>query len=638
MPILSPVGRKSFKARALMIGMYLLLCAGATTMLYPFLLMISGSTKSAVDAAENRLIPSYLSDDAALYRKHIEAFFNESFEQMQMAYETDAVSFQRLEPPEKINEALIQEWKSFLGEADLPAWTSAASSIRAPVSAGTLPKNLRAFKRELIARFGNRIEDLNRALRTNFVNWNAFWILPENYLQRVETPEDDPFAVAHREFKLSLPAVERYYFIAEGYYKTAYLQTQYTRDIGNYNTQHGTASASWDDVHLPRRAPDVSAAPLEREDWEHFTRDVLNVLWLRLDASAAPAYREYLRAKYQNDIAIFNEKYDVNISAFDQAPLPATAPGEGLARVDWESFLQGWLDPDTQIMHLAPLEAIRIESVEFQFQDFLKNKYGDVLAANTALHTEWRDWRDALPPQQAWHYQHFRSATGALRLEFSTRNFAAVLDYVALHGRGILNTVVYCLLAILAALIVNPLAAYALSRYKPPSAYKMLMFLMLTMAFPPMVTQIPVFLMLRGFGLLNTYWALILPGLANGYAIFLLKGFFDSLPQELYESAAIDGAGEFRVFWQITMSLSQPILAVIALNAFTQAYSNFIMAMLICQDEKMWTLMPWLYQLQSRSGPGVIYASLIIAAIPTFLVFAFCQNIIMRGIVVPVEK
>ncbi|OPZ04884.1 MAG: L-arabinose transport system permease protein AraQ [candidate division BRC1 bacterium ADurb.BinA364] len=161
---------------------------------------------------------------------------------------------------------------------------------------------------------------------------------------------------------------------------------------------------------------------------------------------------------------------------------------------------------------------------------------------------------------------------------------------------------------------------------------------MLTMAFPPMVTQIPIFLMLRRLDLLNTFWALVLPSLAGGYAIFLLKGFFDSLPRELYESAALDGAGEFRIFWQITMSLSKPILAVIALQAFTHAYSNFMMALLICQDEKMWTLMPWLYQLQQRSDQGVIYASLLVAAVPTFIVFALCQNVIMRGIVAPVEK
>lgn len=125
------------------------------------------------------------------------------------------------------------------------------------------------------------------------------------------------------------------------------------------------------------------------------------------------------------------------------------------------------------------------------------------------------------------------------------------------------------------SLIINPIAAYALSRYQPPSAYKVLLFLMLTMAFPPMVTQIPVFLMLREFHLLNT---------------------------------------------------------------FTAAYADFMFALLICQDEKMWTLMPWLYQLQQRSAQGVVFASLLIASIPTFILFVFCQKIIMRGIVVPVEK
>ena len=65
------------------------------------------------------------------------------------------------------------------------------------------------------------------------------------------------------------------------------------------------------------------------------------------------------------------------------------------------------------------------------------------------------------------------------------------------------------------------------------------------------------------------------------------------------------------------MSLSKPILSVIALQAFTMAYSNFMFALLICQDRKMWTLMPWLYQLQQRSAAGVIYASLIVAARPS---------------------
>ena len=110
-------------------------------------------------------------------------------------------------------------------------------------------------------------------------------------------------------------------------------------------------------------------------------------------------------------------------------------------------------------------------------------------------------------------------------------------------------------------------------------------------------------------------------GEANGFFIFLLKGFFDSLPRELYEAADIDGAGEWSKFWIITMSLSKPILAVLALGAFNSAYSEFMMALVIIPDKNMWTLMIWLFQLQGMSHTTVIYASLVIAAIPTFIIF-----------------
>ena len=94
------------------------------------------------------------------------------------------------------------------------------------------------------------------------------------------------------------------------------------------------------------------------------------------------------------------------------------------------------------------------------------------------------------------------------------------------------------------------------------------------------------------------------------------------------------------MFWRITMATSKPILAVVALSAFTLAYGNFMLAFIVCQSQnpKMWTMMVHIYQLQQRSNMGVSFASLVIAAIPTLLVFIFCQNIIMRGIVLPTEK
>jgi len=302
-------------------------------------------------------------------------------------------------------------------------------------------------------------------------------------------------------------------------------------------------------------------------------------------------------------------------------------------------FLEGsYIDPVSGERHMLAVGLIRVCGPDFQFREALKSKYRTIDALNRGLGAHYPDWQSIPLPQRGYHFKSFENNKGWLRWEFVRRNYITVIEEIGLRSRGVFNTVVYCLLAVSLALTVNPLAAYALSRYKPPSTYKVLLYLMLTMAFPPMVTQIPVFLMMRNLNMLNTFWALVLPTMANGYAIFLLKGFFDSLPHELYESAEIDGAGEIRIFLQLTMALSKPILAVIALDAFTLAYSNFMAALLVCQDTRMWTLMPWLYQLQQRSGPGVIYASILIAAIPTFLVFAFCQNIIMRGIVVPVEK
>jgi len=638
MAIISRIGHRQLKARALIFAIYTALLLGAVTMVYPFLLMVSGSTKSNVDTPDPKVIPRFLVNEPALWQKHAEGLFNESIEMMRQVYDVDTAAFDKVETPAVVNAKFADAWLAFLEKRAPEHYYYSVGYIRCPASRGTVPKAMRDFKSQLAGRYEHDIDKVNAAMGTQFASWSAFWIAPEDYILRRNKPGTSAFHLELRKFKAEQPEVNRYYFSVDGAYKVRFIKNKYSKDIEGYNKEHGTAYASYAQVHLDRRLPaGEGRTELERKDWEDFVRTLLNLLWIRADESAAPAYRGFLAAKY-GDIANFNRRYSTTWKSFDVVPLIRSAPEEGLALSDWDAFLQGWKDPDSGVEHTMPAESIIVHSLELQFRDHLKERHATLDAVNAALGTSFEDWMEVMPPQESAHYLAFKGETGRLRKEFVVRNYVTVADHIVLHGRGVFNTVVYCLLAVLSALIVNPLAAYALSRYKPPSSYKVLLFLMMTMAFPPMVTQIPVFLMLRDFNLLNTFWALILPGLANGYSIFLLKGFFDSLPQELYESAEIDGAGEFRIFWQITMSLSKPILAVIALNAFTLAYSNFMFALLLCQDQRMWTLMVWLYRLQSRSGQGVVFASLIIAAIPTFLIFALCQNIIMRGIVVPVEK
>ncbi len=227
---------------------------------------------------------------------------------------------------------------------------------------------------------------------------------------------------------------------------------------------------------------------------------------------------------------------------------------------------------------------------------------------------------------------------GEIKKDFALRNYSYVLDYILLNGRTVFNTVLFCFLAILTQLTVNPLAAFALSRYPIKASGKILIFLLATMAFPAEVALIPSFLLLKDLNLLNTFAALVLPTAASGYMIFLLKGFFDSLPQELYEAGQLDGAKEFTMLLRITLPLSMPVLGYLALLAFMSAYGTFIYAFLVVQDQNMWTLMVWIYQLQSIAPKAVMMAAITLAALPTLVVFLFAQSFIMRGIVLPGER
>ena len=219
-------------------------------------------------------------------------------------------------------------------------------------------------------------------------------------------------------------------------------------------------------------------------------------------------------------------------------------------------------------------------------------------------------------------------------------NYRLVGQYLFMRGRAFVNTVLLVLFSVVASLIVNPLAAYALSRFRMKGTERVILFLLATMAFPAAVTAIPGFLLIRDLGLLNTLAALVLPTVASGMSIFILKGFFDALPRELYEAAAIDGAGEWTVFSKITLPMTTPILAVNALNHFIAAYNSWEWAFLVCQKESQWTIAVWMYQMsQEMAGqPWCVMAGFVLVSIPTALVFLLCQKVILRGIVLPSMK
>jgi multiple sugar transport system permease protein len=634
MPIISQIGKRSFKVRLLYASIYLALSIGAVTMIYPLMLMLSGSVKSESDSWSIKPYPEFWFNELILFQKYTEAKYNVFTQDVQQAWCKPVMSWRTIEKPAAVSPELIRDFRSW--RAEIPAEKRVVGQM-APLSGKMLlAKNLRSYRSYMIRKYNSDLAAYNLASNQLCTSWSGVKPPSEiigRYRNRNLTGE---FLEETIRWRATVTPEDLNVEGARGHYSLGYLYGLYTSLIESYNDAHGTNYKSYGEIPFPYRVP--SEAGLVRQDWTNFVRNEIKLTSIRLDASLESSFRAFIKAHYESIVA-FNKEHNTNLPGMDAILFPVQIDDAPYLRQDFENFIKS--------AEVCPVESISIYSDEEMFRDFLMNLYGRIpegypgLGAVAAA-TEWSDC--------------FNNRK-ALRWEFTMRNYLQVLDYLAMHGNGLLNTFIYCSLAVLCALVVNPLAAYALSRFRLPGTYKILLFCMATMAFPGEVTMIPGFLLLKRFpmwpiiiglvvtiilflilekwllkwkenwrallslsaglvsgaiifpalapdhattSLLNNFAALVLPGMANGFSIFLLKGFFDSMPKELYEAAEIDGAGEWTKFWMLTMNLSKPILAVIALGAFTNSYSAFMMALIIIPDQKMWTIMVWIFQLQFR--------------------------------------
>jgi multiple sugar transport system permease protein len=371
----------------------------------------------------------------------------------------------------------------------------------------------------------------------------------------------------------------------------------------------------------------AAAPPALRRAWEGFVAKAYprRLLELRVTPALEAGYRA-LAAKRFRTVANYNWLMKTSCRGFEDIGLPRRLPA-GAEKDLWVQFVAG-VPPD----RLVPLSA------EASWQAHLLARYGSLAGVNAAFGWRLASIEEAGLPLAEAYTVTFLNHEWRYFLADACGNYAQVAEFMFVRGRAFVNTIVLVLLTILATLTVNPLAAYALARFRLRWTEQILLYLMATMAFPAAVSAIPGFLLMRDLGLLNSFAALVLPGLANGMAIFILKGFFDGLPRELYEAATIDGAREWQIFLRVTLPLTTPILAVNSLGAFVAAYGSWEWALLVCQKKEYWTLAVWLYQINSRMDPWVAMAGFVMASIPTAIVFIACQKIILRGIVIPAMK
>ncbi len=196
-------------------------------------------------------------------------------------------------------------------------------------------------------------------------------------------------------------------------------------------------------------------------------------------------------------------------------------------------------------------------------------------------------------------------------------------------------------------MIMTITLAYGLSRPGVPGRRFVLALVLLTLLFAPGI--IPNYLLVKELGLLNTYSALILPGLVNAFNLVILRNFFMSLPPELLESARLDGASDWRILWNITLPLSKAVLAVVALFYGVAHWNEFFAATLYLNDAQMWpiqlVLRQYVLQGGSLADAAVIdpnqppppaqtlqMAVVVIATVPILIVYPFLQKYFTRGV------
>ncbi|MCD6176482.1 MAG: beta-galactosidase, partial [Candidatus Cloacimonetes bacterium] len=600
MAIIGKVGRKSLKLRSLNISIHLLLLIGALTMIYPFMVMVSSSFKSNVDAKKFSIVPQYFFDDEMLYRKFIESRMNEESNLLIPQYKNRFQGFEFLEFPSDTSDEMYKDWQKFI-EDNYENHTLFDYYISEQFGRGVYPLNEREFRNLMKEESGNDLEKFNEKFGTSVLTWDEVRLEEREILNRNFSENLSGFLGRYKDFRSSLPTEDRVYASLDGHFIANELNPVYRGKLDEMNMALGTDYSSWNKVVLSQKIP---SEPM-KEHWINYVKNILNIQHIRVDKKAEKIYKSFLKEKYEN-ISLLNSTYKTNFSEFSDIQLLQMIPTSGAILVDWAFFIENivpakflyvksveidyrnWLKakyhsinalnnnykngfenfsnilltnnipeynlklkadwlifvrkysqdsskgllmtcqkefldfanslfPDKdgnlnlykfnkqygtdyeQELNVYPPKniptdieykkdwlhffqnkvsgkflTINVEAEEKNWQEFLKEKYGSIETLNIQYGLIYQDFKSIDLDYRAIDYQIFKKNRNSIFWEFTKRNYIMVLDVMLYNGRAIVNTLIYCLLAIIIALIVNPLAAYAMSRFKLRASYKII--------------------------------------------------------------------------------------------------------------------------------------------------------------------
>jgi len=201
-------------------------------------------------------------------------------------------------------------------------------------------------------------------------------------------------------------------------------------------------------------------------------------------------------------------------------------------------------------------------------------------------------------------------------------------------GRSLLNSTIIAVAITGLSLFINGAAGYAFAKLrfrKRDSTFRMLT---LGLLIPTQVAMLPLFLMMKEMHLVNTYWGVIIPGLASIFGIFLVRQYALSIPDDLLDAARMDGASELRIFWSVVLPVIRPILATLSIWTFLATWNDFLWPLVVLSDSRRYTLPVALAGLVGEhvQDTELMMAGAVVTVVPVLIVFLALQRYYIRGV------
>ncbi|MGX6444880.1 carbohydrate ABC transporter permease [Neobacillus sp. K501] len=206
--------------------------------------------------------------------------------------------------------------------------------------------------------------------------------------------------------------------------------------------------------------------------------------------------------------------------------------------------------------------------------------------------------------------------------------------------RWAFNSIFVSLISTIALIIVSCLAAYAFSKLKFKGKNVIFIIFISSLMVPKEVMIVPLFRIIQDFGMVNSLSGMIWPNVATAFGVFMLKGFFDNIPDSLRESAKIDGANELTVFYKIMLPMVKPGIGALFILNFVQVWNDYLWQLVVGQDENSKTLMVGIATLMQDLNPNFAYkmAGATVAAVPMLVIFILFQRYFTSGISIGAVK